>query len=442
MIARLVASLTFTSAVAIAVAACSDGGTPAPASTIEATARADAQRDDADLPTSDAAAEDAADTATSTLDASQDASNDAAIDARTDAAQDAGVDSGPVQPPSVSYIGRWDESIAGVARGSYPALRAVARFRGTSAQATITAIAGDSYFDVLVDGGPAVRLVVPAGVTRQVTVAQGLALGEHTVELYRRNEAFTGATELTDWTFPGGALLAPAARPQRRIEFVGNSTMTGYGVEGVRGTPSCNGNIDATHNARLSLVGLLPAAVAAEGYTASLSGTGVLYNESPNDLLTIEQTYLRTMPFSAPAWNFGRWQPNVVLIMVGGTDVGNPAVDPPPTQAAFAQKYAAFMQLVRTKNPQALIVGITSPTTSDDYPDRDQNGVSYRARTKMIAGIAAAVAARRAVGDANVDAFTFPQSNDVTACDYHPSPALYQAMTTQLGTYLRAKLGW
>jgi hypothetical protein len=98
--------------------------------------------------------------------------------------------------------------------------------------------------------------------------------------------------------------------------------------------------------------------------------------------------------------------------MVGGTDLSNPSVDPPPTQAAFATAYAQFLQTVRSKNPNALIVAATSPTTSNFYPTNDINGQPYMARTKMIGGIADAVAARVAAGDTKVKTFTFMPASD------------------------------
>jgi hypothetical protein len=66
------------------------------------------------------------------------------------------------------------------------------------------------------------------------------------------------------------------------------------------------------------------------------------------------------------------------------------------------------------------------------------------ARTKMIGGIADAVAARVAAGDTKVKTFTFMPASDTElgACQYHPTFALYQRMTAELAPFIRTELGW
>jgi hypothetical protein len=277
-----------------------------------------------------------------------------------------------------------------------------------------------------------------------LVLAENLAMGDHTVEVYKRTEAFSGVLRLSGITFPnGGALLPPPPRKARRIEIIGNSTLSGYGVEGNRGDAACSTN--AVHNARRSLIQLLATALDAEDYAPTVSGTGVLYNETPTDTNLIHVTYPRTLPRAAmPMWDFTTWQPHVVVIMVGGTDLSNPSVDPPPSQATFATAYAQFLQTVRSKNPNALIVAATSPTTSNFYPTNDVNGQPYMARTKMIGGIADAVAARVAAGDTKVKTFTFMPASDAElgACQYHPTFALYQRMTAEIAPFIRTELGW
>jgi len=354
---------------------------------------------------------------------------------------DAGpVDAGPPPPsPAVSYIGRW-KITGGEAIAGYPAARAIARFQGTGASVTLrdAAIAGSgpSYVDVLVDGAFAKTVSVAAGATTVVPLAANLPAGPHEVEIYRRTEAYTGTLAVGGWTFPNGALLAPPARKARHIEFIGNSTLDGYGVDGNRTQPATCSPIAKAHNARRSLIPLLADLLDAEAYAPSASGIGVLYNENPNVGEHIATTYPRTHPLVAGAWDFSSWQPDAIVIMVGGTDLANPAVNPPPTQAAFANGYGQFLAQVRAANPTAKIFATTSPTLNDDYP------ANYQARTKSIGALASAVAARNSAGDGQVFAFAFTQDGDLTACDYHPSFALYQRMAAEIAPFIRSKTGW
>ncbi len=354
---------------------------------------------------------------------------------------DAGpLDAGPPPPaPAVSYIGRW-KITGGEAIAGYPAARAVARFQGTAASVTIrdAALAGSgpSYFDVLVDGAFSKTVSVAAGATTVVPLATNLPAGDHEVELYRRTEAYTGTVAVGGWTFPNGVLLAPPARKARHIEFIGNSTLDGYGVDGNRNQPATCSPLAKAHNARRSLIPLLADLLDAEAYAPSASGIGVLYNENPNAGEHIAATYPRTHPLVAGAWDFSSWRADAIVIMVGGTDLANPAVNPPPTQAAFANGYGQFLAQVRAANPTAKIFATTSPTLNDDYP------ANYQARTKSVAALTAAVAARASAGDNQVYAFAFTQDGDLTACDYHPSYALYQRMAAEIAPFIRSKTGW
>lgn len=425
--------------VGLGLFACSGAGD---VPTNDAGTSTDASADlDTSLPTNDAASP----VDSGATDARpEDAAKDASLDATTDAADSAdAADAAPPPMPAVQYIGRWDLSGA-EAVAAYPASRMVVKFRGTGAEVTARDSFNETWLEVSVDGQAPTSVRVQGAQARTLVLAENLPMGDHTVEVYKRTEAFSGVLRLSGITFPnGGTLLPPPPRKARRIEIIGNSTLSGYGVEGNRGDAACSTN--AVHNARRSLIQLLATALDAEDYAPTVSGTGVLYNETPTDTNLIHVTYPRTLPRAAtPTWDFTSWQPHVVVIMVGGTDLSNPSVDPPPTQAAFATAYAQFLQTVRSKNPNALIVAATSPTTSNFYPTNDINGQPYMARTKMIGGIADAVAARVAAGDTKVKTFTFMPASDTElgACQYHPTFALYQRMTAELAPFIRTELGW
>ena len=413
------------------------------------TAGGGAEAPDAEAPALDATVKDApVDEKPVALDATpsegglSDTGTDAAplLDA-SDASMDA-ADAAPPPMPEVQYIGRWDFQ-AGEASAAYPASRAIVRFRGTGLEVTARDTAGRTWLDVTVDG--VLQLPVALGTTPQVvTLAENLAVGDHVVEVYKRTEDFNGVVRLSSFTYPGGGqLLAPPPRKVRHVEIIGNSTLSGYGVDGVRGDALCN--TSSVHNAHRSLIALLAAGLDAEEYAPSVSGTGVLTNENPVDTNLIFSTYPRVLSrFTTPLWDFSKWQPDAIVVMIGGTDLSNPQVDPPPSQATFATAYEQFLALVRSKNPNAHVFAATSPTTSNFYPTNDVNGNPYMARTKMMGGIAAAVASRNAAGDTKVYPFVFSPASDADlgACAYHPTFTLYQRMASEIVPFIKTTVGW
>lgn len=406
----------------------------------------DASTDGSVLPIDDASPGETGAADAGALEASAEASVDASRDATTEADADSSTDAADAAPPpqpAVSYIGRWAFS-GGEASSGYPASRMVVRFRGTAAEMTARDSYAETWLDITVDGG-APRTVTVAGPSlRIVSLAEALPMGDHVIEVSRRTEAFTGVIHVSNVSFPGGGqLLPPPARKTRRVEIVANSTFDGYGVDGVRGSAECATR--AVHNANRSMIPLLETALAAEVYAPSVSGTGILYNENPQSTELISLTYPRTIPTRlAPLWDFTSWQPDAVVVVLGGTDLANPAVDPPPSQAAFAAGYEQFLAQVRGKNPTAHLFAIVPGTVNDDYPQTDINGQPFMARTKMTGGIAAAIAARTAAGDTKLHTFAIGQTSDAElgACAYHPTFAAYQRMTAELAPFMKTTLGW
>lgn len=382
-------------------------------------------------------------TAEASVDAASDAANDAATDAMNDASLVDAADAAPPPQPAVAYIGRWGFS-GGEATSGYPASRMIVRFRGTAAEMTARDSFAETWLDITVDGGAPRTVTVSGPSLRIVSLAEALPMGDHVIEVSRRTEAFTGVIHISNVSFPGGGqLLPPPARKTRRVEIVANSTFDGYGVDGVRGSAECATR--AVHNANRSMIPLLETALSAEVYAPSVSGTGILYNENPTNTDLISITYPRTVPtLPTPLWDFSTWQPDAVILVVGGTDLANPSVDPPPSQAAFAAGYAQFLAQVRSKNPSAHLFAIVSGTVNDDYPQTDVNGQPYMARTKLAAGINAAIATRVAAGDSKLHTFAITRTTDAElgACAYHPTFAAYQRMSAELAPFVKSTLGW
>jgi hypothetical protein len=123
-------------------------------------------------------------------------------------------------PPHVQYIGRFDKSDPNAPRCAYAGCRIVARFDGTKVKAKMQEFfydwmeAAPSEWDVIVDGQTKDKLVMTPAETEFV-LADGLAQGTHVVELYKRSEPQTGATQFKGFDFGGGTLLSPPARKHR-----------------------------------------------------------------------------------------------------------------------------------------------------------------------------------------------------------------------------------
>ncbi len=324
---------------------------------------------------------------------------------------------------AVHYVGRFDQTDAEAMRFEWSGSGVVAAFQGTSVSVNLEDT-GSNEFTVVVDGELQDKLVADAG-ENTYALAAGLADGEHIVEVYRRTEASFGPSTFLGFDFGAdGALLPPPPPPAYKLEVIGDSISCGYGNEGDSAT--CGFSAD-TENHYMTYGAIAARALDAEVVTIAWSGKGIVYNygEDTNDPLPA--LYDRILPSSSSAaWDFSV-QPDAVVINLGTNDF---STDGDPSPDLFAGEYESFLSHLREVYPDTFILcTVGNLLNGDDL-------------AAARAGIATAVAARNAAGDAQVEAWEMNVPNDDPGCDYHPSVPTHEAMADALVSELQSRLGW
>ncbi len=319
----------------------------------------------------------------------------------------------------VHYVGRVDGCTANGARYAWPGTGFVGRFNGTGLSVELTDTGNEHT--VLIDGKLGPPLITTGAAT--YPLASGLAVGEHTFEVYRRTESSFGITLVQGFEVEGGELLAPPTPPARHVEIVGDSISCGYGDEG---SAPCTFSA-ATENNYVAYGSVLARSLDAEVSTVAVSGKGIIYNYNGDKLLPMPTLYDATYADDRKhAWGFA-WQADIVIVNLGTNDFST-ASD--PTDELFISTYTTFLEHLRSVYPGAFILCTVGPMLS---------GTDL---TKARTDIAAAVDARKAAGDQRVKAYEMTTPNTGPACDYHPSIATHAAMAAELETEVRADLGW
>jgi hypothetical protein len=346
---------------------------------------------------------------------------------------EAGIDAGM---PEVRYVGRFDRSSALGPRVGFPAARAIVRFEGTELKATLGQVkgygSGPSYIDTIVDGvALSTALVVPEG-TSTLTVATGLAFGEHTVEMVKRTEGYHGVVQFKGFAYPGGGrLLAPPPARTRRIEMLGNSAVNGYGLEGM-GPVCAGGTPPSSSNARKTAGVIAADTLNADLVMLGVGGKGITINNTPGDLETFPVLFERTLPESAaPLWNHAANVPDAFVLTTSNLDIDT-------EDNARVTAFETFVQRIRTVYPTTSIFLVVSSYATDDFP------TGKMTRTRLLATVNAVAARRVTAGDTKVYAYGMTQyvAGQLTGCDYHPGPVLHAQMAAELTTWLRARLAW
>ncbi len=353
----------------------------------------------------------------------------------------------PVGPPEVRFVGRFDKSDAKGPKVEWPGARVIARFKGTTLKAKIdetTFFSGPSGYDVIVDGNVQAKPFIATEGTADHVIVKDLAEGTHVVELWRRSESFVGLTQFLGFDFGGGELLPPPRPSTRRIEIVGDSSTTGYGVECTNQAQDYEGR---TSNERKTYPALTAVALNAEHHSISYSGKGVLRNYDSSDTVVFAQLYGRTLAEDAASkWSFTEWQPDVVVIALGANDWDQSQGRPAPNATAFKAKYQELVTLLRSKNPNAQILCTVHSSLTDDYP------VGYDAYTNMTKILKAIVDERHKApfDDSRVHYHEFPRADgsqpnggpDLSGCDGHPSASHHVKLAESLTTKLKSITGW
>lgn len=320
--------------------------------------------------------------------------------------------------PGLRIVGRTAPgTAAGAIRFSWPGVNIRGRFTGTQVAMDLNDGTNKNRFTVVIDNG-APKTVTSTGGQTSLSLATGLTNGTHEIAIWRNTEAGRGITQFTGLSNfgTGGALLAPAAAPERRIEVIGDSLSVGAGDEG---NATCTGGIDAFTNNYLAYGSVAARSVGADVVTIAWSGIGVYRNYDGSMSNTMPTRYPYAIANDNTAWDFSKYQPHVVVLNLGTNDFG--AGDP---GTAYETAYVSFIKTVRSKYAAAHFILI------------DMYGGNRLTRINNV------VAQLKSGGESKVEMLSFSSVQNNLGCNQHPNVAAQAAMGNVLATRLKAIMSW
>jgi lysophospholipase L1-like esterase len=341
-------------------------------------------------------------------------------DGSTGGATDAGGDVVALEP--VHFVGRFNVADPMGASSEWSGSDILTHFTGSGIAVALHGSA--NQFAVSIDHG-APTVFAFDGTTTMNTLASGLTPGPHDLELSRRTEASFGAVELGGFTVTGGAIVPTPFPYARRIELVGDSITCGYGDEGVG--PNCSFSA-ATEDEYLAYGALTARALDAAHVSVSWSGKGMYRNNDGTTTATMPALYDLTLPTDTTStWDISKYTPDVVVIDLGTNDFAKGDPGQP-----FVSAYVAFAAKLRGYYPNAFIVCALGPMLGNPN------------LTTARGYIQSAVATRTAAGDSRISFVELtPQDGSLGyGCDYHPTLATQQQMSTTIVAAIRTLTGW
>lgn len=327
--------------------------------------------------------------------------------------------------PYIRYSGRSDGVGTTAVTFGYSGARIRLRFEGPSVGMWLDDPSGRNYAMVWVDGKPGrkFRLAAPDGF---YSLAEGLAPGEHTVEVVRVTECTMGLTTFHGFVLNHGGEARPwRGTADRRIEFIGDSITCGYGVEA--DSPKQHFS-PTTENFCLGYSGLTARQLGADYLVVARSGIGMVreYN-GPHEgsKITMPGIYPATFYLQPkPMWDFRCFTPNVVCVNLGTNDFSTTGVN----VDKFVAAYIDFGTRLLQHYPHAQLVVLQGPMDN---------------RKELRAALDRVVAHLRKTAANRVHFFELsPQGRLGFGADHHPNRAQSQINAAELTAYLSDLMGW
>ena len=307
----------------------------------------------------------------------------------------------------------------GVARFDWPGVSLAFRFRGGAFALELAD--GNNDYDLVLDGDPLDPWRTRAGET--LRIFEGLREGRHEFRLAKRTEASYGEASFRGLLLPEGAsLLEPPPRPGRRIEFIGDSLVCGYGVEG--NNPLCPG-CRRLENVHRSYAGLAAAELGAEARYIAWSGKGVVRNygdPGERGSETIPAIYERLLAGRpGPVNDFAAWTPHLVVLQCGSNDF---TTEPQANPESWIETYSGFALRALSRYSNARLLCASS---LDLFKGCIEEAVG-RIRLRSGQTVPLVQWGKRNIRE--------------LGCDYHPNVRAQRGMADRFIPAVRELMGW
>lgn len=265
-----------------------------------------------------------------------------------DAAAFAGMSALPVQAG-----GRVERKLGGF-RHQWPGVYFEAAFRGD--RVSLRFDDATNAYRASIDGSPPQTIDRPG--TRGVTFA-GLGGGAHRIRLDKVTESAQPAWFGGFFVAPGRALPAPPPR-RRQIEFIGDSSMTGYGARSP-GRACSPEQVRATTDTPNAFAALAARHYGADYQVNAVSGLGLMRGLGAGDQRDgMERIWPRSMPAEPAPYADPTWQPQIVMLKLQADFIGfRPDTRWPSMDALlgdYATRYGRFLARLHARYPGAVFL--------------------------------------------------------------------------------------
>lgn len=322
----------------------------------------------------------------------------------------------------INYFGRFDMTDPAKPVFNWSGAIIEARFPGPTIGMSISH--ANAYYDIEIDG--VIDTVISCSSNQQYIFSKTLSQSMHTLRIILRSEDhYSKATFQGIYLANGKTLGEAPAKPDRKIEFIGDSYTAGYGIESP-GRSCDEFALKKYTNANKAFPLLITKSFHAQSIVLGWSGKGVVRNYGDSKKRS-------DMPYSyyydrllgeadQMKWDFIKWIPDLVVICLGTNDF---STNPHPDDSMYIGDYHKLIKRIVTNYPSAKIACVA---TTDETIKRlvkqvvtEENGVFNHSQ---------------------VFAADFPATVENMACDWHPSLTDNRNIAKGIVDVIMKKLSW
>lgn len=325
----------------------------------------------------------------------------------------------PAGSPYISYSGRVDLRDPKLARYTWPGISISLR----TTSSVVKAVLRDSIniYHVIVDGKMS-RDFMTNPQDRPVSIYEDLGNNEvKTISIYKRTESPKTSGEFLGFLIEQDSLLFKIKKPERRIEFIGDSFTAGYG--NTASEPSeCD--VRKTTNSYFSYASLLGRSLSSETILTAWSGRGVVQNYgdiSPNPENSIIAGLNKTLQNETQLWDFSHNVPDLVIMFMGLNDFSTKG---DPSAEMFKKGYHRIIDHVFLKYKDVKVICLG---TRRYGIDRHVQEIVSEQRTKR---------------KDKILYFQVPHHGKLNGCHGHPHLEIHRSYEKQLRPIVQKFMGW
>ena len=326
--------------------------------------------------------------------------------------------------PGIEYIGRVDLSNPKSVRFDWPGVQIRTRFEGTSCSMILKD--GNNDYNIFIDG----RLdkIIRTTDDTIYVIANNLRDKVHSLLITKRTEAKFGIAAFEGFILDGGkSVLKVKEKKQRKIEFIGDSFLAGFGSDGE--SADCLFSRE-TENCYVSFGPQLARRLNADYSIVAASGIGVVKNYGDSlrsSMFPLPYYYDRVCMNDTLLWDYRFWQPDLVVVRLGRNDYWQ---KPHPSRETFRTAYINFLKTVRYHYPKAKIFALCGPIRKEPHCDYIRSAVKELSEK---------------IGDKNIRFvkldISFNQQRDL-GCEKHPNRFGHQKIVEFLEPIIRKEMKW